>query len=210
MRNNLFVLSIFAALIMVSCVSTPHPAVLDSPKTETPSPVKTPTETPSPIPFADLEGTLFFDKNGNGLKDETEPSVVGFGVCTKAQEICVNSDAEGNFKIEKIALPDVEIPLRFIDPNKDTPSLAFRYVNIWKGEAVLPPYVYNNINVREQRLNDTSTKLLSEGIVIKAGEKVNIGLMQGIVTLPLNADGLVLQRKVESEKLKLSEFFLAV
>jgi hypothetical protein len=198
MRNNLFVLSIFVALIMVSCVSTPHPAVLDSPITETPRSVKTPTETPSPIPLSDLEGALFFDYNGNGLKDEAEPVIVGFGICTKIQEqeVCVNSDTEGKFRFGKIAPPDSEILLRFTDPNKDIPSLAFRYINIWKAEIILAPYELNNINVPEQHLNDTSTILLNEGITTKAGSNINIGLMQGIVTLPLNPNGLAVLNKV--------------
>lgn len=205
MKNLL--IFILLAILLVSCApaSTTAPVSLATNKplptaTFTPLATTTFTLTPSntPIPLVDLEGLLFFDYNGNGLKDGVEPAIVDFGVCTKKQEqkICVNSDAEGNFRFEKIAPLDSKILLQFVDPNTETPSLAFRYVNIWKGETVLPPYVYNNVNVPEQRLNDTVTTTLSEGVVVKVGEKAIIGLIQGIITLPLNADGLAALNKV--------------
>lgn len=64
-------ISIIALLLLVGCassVSEPAPANTSAPTnlpTSTPTP--TPEPTPTPVP---LEGRLFFDMNGSGLKDE--------------------------------------------------------------------------------------------------------------------------------------------
>lgn len=61
--------------------ATPTPTPTDTPTlTYTPSPTLTLTPTNSPIPLVNLEGILFFDYNGSGLREENEPPISNFKV----------------------------------------------------------------------------------------------------------------------------------
>jgi len=63
-----------------TATNTPLPTTTPSPiATPTPvtSPTPTSTPTPTPIPTFTLSGVIFFDYNGNGIRDEHEPPIPG-------------------------------------------------------------------------------------------------------------------------------------
>jgi len=90
------IFSALLCLLLVSCVPAPLPVRTSAPtaaptSTATPTPSPTPTATPTPLPtstptptatptpittFA-LSGVVFFDYNGNGIRDEGEPPISG-------------------------------------------------------------------------------------------------------------------------------------
>jgi len=158
--------------------------------TQTSAPTLTPTPTavgtPTPVPLDNVEGTLFFDYNGNGLRDENEPPIPNFGVCIKSKDICATTDKDGHFSFISIAPEGANISLSFVDPNATNPALAFRYINRWLNEMKLPAYEKDGIKVPEQRLNDISISELSNGFIAKARSNVSIGLTQGFLTLPFD------------------------
>jgi hypothetical protein len=158
--------------------------------TPTPSPTRPPkptaTPTAEPVP---LEGRLFFDKNGSGLREDGEPAIANFGVCLGDE--CVNSDAEGWFRFGDLgASTGGWVHIGFVDPNAQDPALAMRYINEWNGSVVIPAYEMNGVRVPEQHLNDTAITPLGRGTRLPAGEEAVVGLMQGFLTLPLTPDAL--------------------
>lgn len=186
-KKQLLVFIVSVAL--VSCA--PEPIVTPT-ETFTPALTSTPkpiaTLTPTPIPLVNFDGLLFFDYNGNGISDNGEPPIASFTVCVKSTDICVETNQDGRFYFAKVPSADSQMSLSFIDPNSDNPSLAFRYINIWVSETIIPAYEKDGIKVVQQNLNKTTITLLSEGIHIQAGESVTIGLMQGFLTMPLAHD----------------------
>lgn len=62
----------------VAPTEVPTATPTDTPtSTPTATPTPEPTNTPTPIPTYALSGTVFFDYNGNGLRDEGEPPIEG-------------------------------------------------------------------------------------------------------------------------------------
>jgi len=153
--------------------------------TTTPPPTSTPTETP--VLLSDLTGSLFFDYNGSGLWDEGEPAISGLTVCVVRPlegDVCVETDNDGNLLFEALAPSGEKLALKFEDPNADDPSLAFRYINVWHGLAVIEAYELNGVQLPEQHLNDTEVMPSSQSVNVSVGEKIILGLMQGFFTYP--------------------------
>jgi len=134
--------------------------------------------------LVNLEGILFFDLNGSGLKEEGEPPIDNFKVCIKSKEICVDTNENGKFIFSKIATDGELVNITLDDPNAITPALAFRYINLWKKPIIIPAYTINGVQVPEQSLNDVDIRPIKSIITLKVGEGNEIGLMQGLVTLP--------------------------
>jgi len=183
-------LIILFALVLTACqVATPALT-----PTDTPASLATFTSTFistfTPIPLVDLEGSLFFDYNGSGLREDGEPPIENFGVCVKAKDICVNTDENGHFIFEKVAPEGTGVQLSFVDPDANIPSLAFRFINIWKANVVIPAYEIDGIQVPEQHLIDNDVVPLAKGLRTVAGNNDSIGLMQGFLTLPLPPSAL--------------------
>jgi len=183
-------------IVSLTACSTPSPAVTRTPSptvTLTPSPTLTSiptatlTATPTDIPLAGLKGLLFFDYNGSGLREKPEPPIVGMGVCveiTGKEKTCIETDENGQFDFSKLAPAGKTVELSFVDSNKDRPDLSFRYINSWRGPVTIPAYEMNGVQVPEQNLNDTKIIPIEQGIKLKVGNKPEIGLMQGFLTLP--------------------------
>jgi biotin carboxyl carrier protein len=178
------------ATVTASPTSTPTPPPTPT-STSAATPTSTPTETPTPLPLAGLGGALFFDRNGSGLQEGGEPPIQGFGVCTtppRGSQVCVQTDLDGHYAFEQIAPVGTRLHLSFVDPNGDDPVLAFQYISVWNKPAVIPAYQMSGIQVPEQHLDDTEVASLEAGIVVQVGERKEIGLMQGFLTLPLRQD----------------------
>jgi len=178
----------------ITATLTPQSAEIATPTSEptsTPTLTPEPTSTPTPIPLADLEGGLFFDYNGSGLREDTEPPIADFGVCAKVagrEEVCTETDENGRYVFEELAPVNARVFLRFVDPNADNPALAFRYINIWKEAVVIPSHEKNGVQVPEQRLNDTDIVPIAQGVSTIVGDISEIGLMQGFLTSPFLCD----------------------
>ena len=63
-----------------------------------------------------------------------------------------------------------------------------RYINKWKREVVIPTYEMNGVQVPEQHLNETSILKLSDGSTLMPNSPNEIGLMQGLLTLPFTCN----------------------
>jgi hypothetical protein len=187
MKRITFLISL--TLFMASCQSvTLAPSPTDLPTlTASPSPTPTLTPTNTPVPLVNLEGILFFDYNGSGLREKNEPPISNFKTCLRSQDICVNTDENGHFVFSNIAPVGTTKYLDFVDPNADNPRLAFKYINRWEGSVNIPAYEFNSIQVPEQNLNDTEIIPIDEGIEIRTGDKNNIALTQGFLTLPFRS-----------------------
>jgi hypothetical protein len=184
MKNQMLLVLLFVSLL-TACSPTNNQAPTQT-MTSSPtlSPIPTASLTMTPIPMVNLEGTLFFDKNGSGLRDENEPYISNFRVCVKAKDICVSTDDTGRFLFEHLAQIGTNISISFIDPNEGVPSLAYRYINLWKGAINIPTYEINGVLIPEQNLNDTEIIPIESGISMRIGETAYIGLTQGFLTLP--------------------------
>jgi len=136
---------------------------------------------------------LFFDYNGSGLREDTEPPIAGFGVCATVmgqEEVCTHTDEDGRYVFESLAQAGTQAHLSFVDPNADDPALAFRYVNLWNGPVVIPAYEMSGVQVPDQRLNDTEIVPIARGIDTRTGENDEVGLMQGFLTLPFRCEDI--------------------
>lgn len=96
----------------------------------------------------------------------------------------MNTDENGLFVFSNLAPIGTKVYVNFVDPNADNPKLAFRYINYWKGSVNIPAYEFNSVHVPEQNLNDTEIFPIDKGTEIKIGDKNNIALTQGFLTLP--------------------------
>jgi len=172
-----------AIVFILTACNTATPAPTSTPlPTSTPPP--TATITSSPIPLVNVEGVLFFDYNGSGLREDEEPALPNFEVCIKAKAICVKTDENGKYEFKNIAPEGTTFSLSIVDPNVNNPALAFRYINYWKGKVTIPAYEKNGIQVPEQNLDDTVVIPVDRGVTVITGAKNEVGLMQGFLTSP--------------------------
>lgn len=104
-----------------------HPLVKDlweSLPTPAPTITLTPSITPTPRPLKDLQGLLFFDHNGSGLRDQGEPPIANFTVCAKyagQKKVCSRTDEEGRYAFKNLAPKNAKVTLSFADPNRGVP-----------------------------------------------------------------------------------------
>jgi murein DD-endopeptidase MepM/ murein hydrolase activator NlpD len=143
-----------------------------------------------------------------------EPALEGFTVCTS--KICEITDETGSFSFSKSFLQN-SLSLNITDPNSNGQSFAMRFINLNIGSTVVPEYTMevtasimetltqitdctkdntsqvckrneNTLLIRKQILTDTQTLPISSKIKLKTGVKNEIGLMQGLLTQPYQAD----------------------
>jgi len=114
-----------------------------------------------------------------------EPILSGFIVCYHSE--CSTTDGNGNFTISDIGTNPYP-KLNITDPNDNTPALTMRYINQWNKAVVIPAHSMKGIDIPEQHLNDTSISTIGEGIIAKSGQENQIGLMQGFLTSPFQAN----------------------
>ena len=127
------------------------------------------------------------DLNEGDLVTIPEPGLSGYQVCIEKE--CTTTSQDGSFEISNGKGRETAF-LKIIDPNKDVPALAMRYINEWKRAIVIVAYEINGVQVPEQQLNDTSIFPLESGIIISLGKGYDVGLMQGFLTSPFMAKDL--------------------
>jgi murein DD-endopeptidase MepM/ murein hydrolase activator NlpD len=113
----------------------------------------------------------------------SEPGLSGYKVCIGKD--CKTTSQDGGFSIQDNTGNQPEF-LNITDRYANTPAFAMRYINEWKGALIIPAYEMNGVKVSEQRLNDTLTILLRDGINLLDINNHDIGLMQGFLTLQSN------------------------
>jgi murein DD-endopeptidase MepM/ murein hydrolase activator NlpD len=180
-------LVLFFVIFLSACSPTNIQApTLTLPSSPTLSPIPTASRTMTPIPTVNLEGTLFFDYNGSGLRDENEPPIPDYGVCASLPggKSCVYTDINGRFSFFKAAEQGTRVAVFFQDPNANNPALKFRYLNLWKSAVVIPAYEMNGIIVPEQHLYDTEVIPLEKSVNLTVGEQNPLGLSKGFLTFP--------------------------
>lgn len=81
--------------------------------TETPEPTATPTPTPTgtptPLPTFTLSGVVFFDYNGNGVRDEGEPPIPGATV--QVGSLIATTGADGVYTLERVPRGNQQVRL---------------------------------------------------------------------------------------------------
>ena len=108
----------------------------------------------------------------------------GISVCIETNCIPVNED--GTFTFQNIGLPGEEINLTIEDINNENYVLSLRYLNTWHGVKLIEEFQSEEIIVPEQILNRTRNVNLTQhfSISVEIGAENEIGLSQGILTLP--------------------------
>ena len=87
----------------------------------TPKPTNTPTATPTntPVPTFTLSGIVFFDYNGNGVRDSNEPGIAGATV--KVGSLSATTAADGKYSLRGIPMGNQQVRLS---------AVGFRYVSL--------------------------------------------------------------------------------
>lgn len=124
------------------------------------------------------------------LVEVMEPDLAGLTVNLNVdnQTITTLTDSNGAYQV---TIPGgsngEEVMLSIQDPNEGNPELELRYINIWQYEAMIPAYVIEETKVPVQVLNATKTATLRNTIEVTIGANNQMGLMQGIGVLPMEA-----------------------
>jgi len=87
--------------------------------TETMAPTPTATASPTPIPTFTLSGVVFFDYNGNGVRDDGEPPIPGATVQIGA--LATNTGPDGSYTLEGVPRGNQQVGLS---------APGFRYVSL--------------------------------------------------------------------------------
>jgi len=163
--------------------------------TSTPTATRTPkpTSTPTRVPTYALSGTVFFDYNGNGLRDEGEPPIEG--VAIRVAGLSTTTGPNGSYSLAGVAAGSQEV---YVESPTQEAATAFRYINRFLGWADIPAYQMNGVSVPTQHLADTEVQPLHEplGVTLSGDQTVDIGLMQGFLTWPFAADDAALVTSV--------------
>jgi len=133
------------------------------------------------IPGFTISGIVFFDYNGNGPRDGGEPPIEG--ILIEVGELSTTSGADGRYAIVGLAYGSHQV--RVQSPTDD-PATAFRYINRFLGWVDIPAHEIGGVQVPAQHLPDTEIQPIEEPLSVALGgdEKLDIGLMQGFLTLP--------------------------
>jgi len=110
-----------------------------------------------------------------------EPGLSGYKVCIEND--CAMTNQDGSFEIPNTT-GKTTAQIQITDSNSNSPALAMRYINEWKGPVVIDAYEMNGVQVPEQHLNDTEVIPITNGINLDHDGDNNIGLMQGFLTYP--------------------------
>lgn len=178
-KGKFFIIA--ALLVITSCA----PVATELP-TSTPTTVAIPLPTATPMNVVNISGTIFFDKNGSGIQED-EPLIPNIEICGKSIDdrwSCVFSDENGSFELKSISIFSDDIFLKLSDPNSDDPKTAYRCINYFHKSVQIDEYVKEGFKVNTQELNETEIILIENILVIPPKENLNIGLMQGFLTLP--------------------------
>lgn len=169
-------------------MTTPEAIPIDS--TGTSLPTLSLTVIPDPIslpalPSAGLYGTVFFDHNGNGIQDGTEPGIASARICADSGEEmdCTLSIESGDYKIDLLNPGDYKITLE--SPGAD-PKTMFRYIMLPVGEIEIPAYYVESQRVSGQVFSGVTVTPVSQPIEfhLEGQTNLDIALSQGYLTDP--------------------------
>jgi murein DD-endopeptidase MepM/ murein hydrolase activator NlpD len=127
--------------------------------TLTPTHTPQPTNTPTPRPTYTLSGTVFFDYNGNGLRDEGEPPIEGIPI--RVDGLSTSSGPDGKYLIAGVPAGSQHV---YVESPTQDPATAFRYISL-SLEAFQPI---------EEPL----------AVAVNGNTSLHIALMHGFLTLP--------------------------
>jgi len=174
---------------------SPTPTLTASPtatSTATPSPTTTPTATASPTPTRTppptytLSGRVFFDYNGSGLQEESEPGIEGVPVFVDSVggALHTTTAADGSYTIADVPPGAHQVYVQ--SPTQD-PATAFRYINKFLGWVDIPAYEMNGVQVPAQHLPDAEIRSINQPLDVKVNgsTRLDVALMQGFLTLPV-------------------------
>ena len=155
-----------------TATSTPTPTTTFTPtasptptptQTATPTETPAPTATPTPIPTYTISGVVFFDYNGNGIRDKGEPPIEGAKITVDDQTTV--SKADGFYILEGVHAGSWKL---YVESPSQEPTTAFRYISL-SLQAFQPI---------EEPLQ----------LSVESDIRQDLGLMQGYLTLPFTPD----------------------
>lgn len=128
-----------------------------------------------------LSGTVFFDYNGNGLRDEREPPIESVPI--RVAGLSTTSGPDGSYSLAGIPAGRQQVYIQSPTPD---PAAAFRYINRFLGWVDIPAYEINGVSVPAQHLADTEIQPISQSlrITLNDDQSLDMALMQGFLTLP--------------------------
>ena len=154
-----------ASALGLSYVSTQNPSTVNQTTSTTLASELSTTRLTQSVELASLQGRLFFDYNGDGKQDTGEPVVVGALAQLKdsAGKVAVETltDSSGDYKLEDVRTGSYELHLG-VDHFSDK-QFTYMCTSIDEFRAVADGY----------------------DLSLAADSTVNIGLIEGFLTLPL-------------------------
>jgi hypothetical protein len=93
--------------------------------TPTATPTPEPTNTSTPVPTYTLSGTVFFDYNGNGLRDLGEPPIEGAPV--RVAGFSTTSGPDGSYSLVGVPAGSQQV---YVKSPTEEPATAFRYISL--------------------------------------------------------------------------------
>ncbi len=142
------------------------------------------------VPIQNVSGSIFFDFNGNGVWDEKEPPLENIGICvldTHQSWVCTQTDQTGEFKVNGTSDSRDVISLKFEYSNLGKQAAGFRFISINSMQVKLESYEYDGETLPIQELWDSNILPITSEFEINNNEKIEIGIMQGILTLPFES-----------------------
>jgi hypothetical protein len=104
---------------------------------------------------------VFFDYNGNGLRDGGEPPIEGVPI--RVAGLTTTSGPDGSYSLA--AVPDGNQQLYVESPTQE-PATAFRYINRFLGWVDIPAYEINGVSVPAQHLADTEVDPIDQPLSV--------------------------------------------
>jgi len=143
-----------------------------------------------------LSGTVFFDYNGNGLRDVGEPGIEGARVSVGT--LSSATDANGSYSLSGVSSGEIQV---YVQSSTDDPATGFRYVSVFNGWVDIDAYEMNGVQVPAQYLADTDVQAIEEpvNLTISGNQELDVALMQGFLTLPY--------REEEADQYELTNYF---
>lgn len=137
--------------------------------------------TPTSVPTYTLSGTVFFDYNGNGVRDGGEPPIEGVPV--RVAGLSTTSGPDGGYSLAGVPGGTQHVYLESPTPD---PATAFRYVNRFLGWVDIPAYEMHGVALPAQRVPDTQISPIDHPVTIAVNSHrtLDFALMQGFLTLP--------------------------
>ena len=138
-------------------------------------------------PRNDVSGSIFFDKNGNGIWEADESPMENIGICALNLEenwVCTQTNLMGEFIFKEISKEGEQLSVKLEEPKLGQQMFNFKYINLFHGNVTQVAYKYNGDVVEEQILWDSQFIPINSEFNFITVEILEIGLMEGFLTLP--------------------------